>query len=451
MTRRRWHWPLLLVVLLPGLAFAQAKGLDELLKKIQESGEQGAKINQEREARFLRDKDAQAAMLQKAEAEFAAAKGRSDAAKARYEANQRAIAELKTQLGGRAGDYTQVSAAVRQVATDFRGFVLDSPVTAQFPERLEFLDTLANSQELPGVAELEKLWFTLQQEMTENGKVLRFDAEVIAPNGEGSRQQVTRVGVFSVFADGQYLVTAPGSGLLSRPVHQPERGYRSMAREFDEAEGWSPILIDPTHGALLSQMSQRPSLGERIEQGEEVGLIIIALGLVGAVLAIWQLVYLLKTGRLVQAQLRDVDHPRDDNPLGRVLAAFRGDPAKGIEDPEVVELRLSEAVLREVPKLERFQSFLRLVVAAGPLLGLIGTVVGMIITFQVITEQGAGDPRLMAAGISQAMIATVLGLGIAVPLLFVNSLLAARSRVLVQILDEQSTGLLAERLERSRA
>jgi biopolymer transport protein ExbB len=117
------------------------------------------------------------------------------------------------------------------------------------------------------------------------------------------------------------------------------------------------------------------------------------------------------------------------------------------KDAEVVELRISEAVLKEVPKLERYQSFLRLAVAAGPLLGLIGTVVGMILTFQSITESGSSDPKLMASGISQAMIATLLGLGIAVPLLFANAWLQSISKSIVQILDEQSTGLLAERLE----
>ena len=149
-------------------------------------------------------------------------------------------------------------------------------------------------------------------------------------------------------------------------------------------------------------------------------------------------------------QLKNTDVPRNDNPLGRVLATFKGDPDAIEEDAEVVELRISEAVLREVPLLERFQAFLRLAVAAGPLLGLIGTVVGMIVTFQSITESGSSDPKLMANGIGQAMIATVLGLGIAVPLLFVNAGLSSLSRSIVQILDEQSAGLLAESLERAR-
>jgi biopolymer transport protein ExbB len=152
----------------------------------------------------------------------------------------------------------------------------------------------------------------------------------------------------------------------------------------------------------------------------------------------------------VSRQLKNLDNPTPNNPLGRVLLAFKGDKSRIEQDADVAELRISEAVLREVPKLERFQAFLRLAVAAGPLLGLIGTVVGMIITFQSITESGSSDPKLMATGIGQAMIATVLGLGIAIPLLFANALLNSLSRTVVQILDEQSAGMLAESIEKQR-
>ena len=184
---------------------------------------------------------------------------------------------------------------------------------------------------------------------------------------------------------------------------------------------------------------------ERIEQGGAVGYVIIVLGLVGLALALYQLWYLAVTERRMNQQLENINAPSNDNPLGRVLGCLKDDGVS--HDPEVLETRLSEAVLRELPKIERFQPFLRMVVAAGPLLGLVGTVTGMIITFQVITEVGAGDPKVMAGGISQAMIATVLGLLIAIPILFINSVLGARSRILVQVLDEQSAGLLARRLE----
>jgi biopolymer transport protein ExbB len=195
---------------------------------------------------------------------------------------------------------------------------------------------------------------------------------------------------------------------------------------------------------------QRPTFKERIEKGEAVGYVIIAVGLIGVVLALYQAAFLMRTRMAVRRQLGRLDKPSADNPLGRVLASIKTDADKIEEDAEVVELRISEAVMREVPRLERFQAFLRLAVAAGPLLGLIGTVIGMIITFQSITESGSSDPRLMANGIGQAMIATVLGLSIAIPLLFINAGLVSMSRQVVQILDEQSAGMLAERLERSR-
>jgi biopolymer transport protein ExbB len=170
----------------------------------------------------------------------------------------------------------------------------------------------------------------------------------------------------------------------------------------------------------------------------------------GALAWIFQLIYLIFVRLAVNRQLKNLDRPSANNPLGRVLLAFKGDKSKIEEDADVAELRITEAVLREVPKLERFQAFLRLAVAAGPLLGLIGTVVGMIITFQSITESGSSDPRLMATGIGQAMIATVLGLFVAIALLFANALLNSLSRGIVQMLDEQSAGMLAESIERQR-
>ena len=259
---------------------------------------------------------------------------------------------------------------------------------------------------------------------------------------------LTRVGPFIAVAEDRYLSYLPASRKFTVLPRQPDSPLPGIAEDFSEStSGYETMVVDPTRGVLLSLYVQRPTVMERIHHGEWVGYIIIAVGIVGAILAAYQFAYLFGVGVGVRRQLGNLDSPSTDNPLGRVLATFKGDAAKAEQDAEIVELRISEAVLREVPKLERFQSFLRLAVAAGPLLGLIGTVIGMIITFQSIVESGSGDPKLMAAGIGQAMIATVLGLGIAVPLLFINAALQSRSRQIVQILDEQSTGLLAERLE----
>jgi biopolymer transport protein ExbB len=187
-----------------------------------------------------------------------------------------------------------------------------------------------------------------------------------------------------------------------------------------------------------------------VELGGEIGYVIIVVGALGLLAFFYQLATLVLVRMSVGRQLKSLDRPTPNNPLGRVLLAFKGDKSTIEENSDVAELRITEAVLHEVPRLERFQSFLRLCVAAGPLLGLIGTVVGMILTFQSITESGSSDPKLMATGIGQAMIATVLGLGIAIPLLFAGALLTSLSKSIVQILDEQSAGILAENLEKQR-
>jgi biopolymer transport protein ExbB len=368
---------------------------------------------------------------------------------AAFDANEKKLTELQAQLDAKGGNLGELFGVTRTIANDFSSVVYNSIITAEFPDRDAFVSGLAKSKELPSIDELERLWFEMQREATESGKVVKYTGNVVLADGKPTQTDVVRIGPFNAVADGDYTSYLPSEKQLAVLSRQPGSPYSGLADDIMDAEatGYHEMTVDPTRGVLLAITVQRPNLVERIEQGELVGLIIIAVGIVGAVLGMYQLWYLLGVSRRVKAQLANLANPVDDNPLGRVLNAFKGDAAKLENDPEVVELRLSEAVLREVPMLERFQAFLRLAVAAGPLLGLVGTVVGMIITFQSITESGSGDPKLMAAGISQAMIATVLGLGIAVPLLFMNAVLMSRSKGIIQILDEQSTGLLAERLE----
>jgi biopolymer transport protein ExbB len=429
----------------------QAGGLDALLEQIRKGQSASARISQEREQRFLRNRNEQAELLREAERDLAAAKARADGVRARFDAQQREIAALKAQLQARAGDYVQVNAAVRQLAGELRSSAADSMLTAQFPERMDFLEELAAGKSLPSLAELETLWFTLTQEMTESGKIVRFATEIVDERGGRRAAEVTRVGSFTAFADGSYLATSNEGRLLTALPRQPERKLRRVAEQFSASDApVAPVLIDPSRGSLLLIEGEKPTLRERIRQGGLVGYVIIAIGVIGLLTAFAQLAYLQVVGRRVRRQLASLQTPRGDNPLGRVLRVF-GEDARADDDPELLELKLSEAVLREMPPLERAQSILRLFAATAPLLGLLGTVTGMIVTFQAITIFGTGDPKLMADGISQALVTTVLGLVVALPLLFVNAVLSTRARGVVQVLDEQSAGLLAQRLEARRA
>ncbi|HEY4214996.1 MAG TPA: MotA/TolQ/ExbB proton channel family protein [Steroidobacteraceae bacterium] len=432
------------------LAAAPVTGdLDQLLEQTRQARQQDEQANKEREARFLSDHSKQASLASEARAELTEQQKRGTSLSSQFDANEKKIADLQKELEARAGNLGEMFGVVRQVANDFSSVVRTSIISAQFPDREAFVTKLAGSKSMPSIQDLERFWFELQREMTETGKVVRYKTSIITAKGESTPAEVTRIGPFSATSGGNYMSYLPTQHALSVMARQPGSRFQSPAHTLEStAQGYTQGILDPTRGVLLTIYSQRPNLIERIQRGEAVGYVIILVGVAGAGLAIYQLFFLATVRGRVRNQLRYPDAPGSDNPLGRILATFRGDAAKLEETAEVVELRISEAVLKEVPPLERFQSFLRLAVAAGPLLGLIGTVVGMIITFQSITESGSSDPKLMAAGISQAMIATVLGLGIAIPLLFANAWISSMSRGIVQVLDEQSTGLLAERMER---
>ena len=204
------------------------------------------------------------------------------------------------------------------------------------------------------------------------------------------------------------------------------------------------MAIDPSRGAILGLLIQAPSLIERVQQGGLVGYIIILLGLLGALISIERLVTLTDSSRKIRAQLKS-ETAHEGNALGRVIRVYEENRTA---DTEALELKLDEAVLREAPVLERWQGWIKVLAAVAPLLGLLGTVVGMIRTFQAITLFGTGDPRLMAGGISQALITTVLGLVVAIPLVLLHSLVSGRSRELVEILEEQSAGIIARHVDR---
>ncbi len=432
------------------------ESLDELLDQTRLSRVRQSEINAKREQGFLARREEQAKALAEAKRARDAAEARSKRLSTQFDANEGDLAEQAELVTQRLGNLGELFGVVRQVAGDGSSILYNSLLSAQFPKRDEFFAGLGKAKSLPSIEELERLWFEIQREMTETGRVVRWKTTIVDADGTPVEAEVVRIGGFVAMSDGRYLNYLPSVGTLGVLSRQPPARLVDFAKTLQAAQngasanGYVEAAVDPSRGVLLSMIVQRPTLEERIEKGEAVGYVILAVGAIGALLAVYQAIYLIWARIAVSRQLRRLDRPSADNPLGRVLSTVKADPGSIEEDAEVVELRISEAVLRELPSLERFQAFLRLAVAAGPLLGLVGTVIGMIITFQSITESGSSDPRLMANGISQAMIATVLGLGIAVPLLFVNAGLASMSRHIVQILDEQSTGLLAESLERAR-
>ena len=182
---------------------------------------------------------------------------------------------------------------------------------------------------------------------------------------------------------------------------------------------------------------------ERAAQGREVGAAIIAVGVIGILYAFYKLYSLFMLGRLVRKQAKSKT-PDENNPLGRVLKAGQENFSKDID---TLELKLAEAIMAERPSIERGIGAIKIISVIAPLAGLLGTVTGMIVTFQMITLYGTGDPKLMAGGISQALVTTVLGLLVAIPTTFLHSFTQSSAKGIIGILEEQSTGILAEHAE----
>lgn len=439
---------LMLLALAPAVRAEQPKTLEQLLQYVRQQSAMESQQDTEREKHFAEAKDQQQALLAQAKNELAAEQKRAEDLKNQYDANQKTIAQQQDTLQRATSSLSELNGVVRQTAGDLKSVLENSLVSAQYKGRAKFADKLAHSTELPSIQQLNKLWQTLLQEIIESGKVVRFPATVVTADGEEKKTEVTRVGVFNAVAGGHFLRYLPDTERLVEPARQPPLRFQRMALGLEQAtSGYVPMAIDPTRGAMLALLIQTPNLLERISEGGVIGYIILGMGVLGLLVALERFLVLGVVGRRMNRQRTDKE-PRANNPLGRIMSVFTENPDV---DAETLGLKLDEAILRELPRVQRGLGLLSMIAALAPLLGLLGTVVGMIETFQSITLFGTGDPKLMAGGISYALVTTVEGLVVAVPILLLHSLLSARSNRLVQILDEQSAGMVAEMAEAHNA
>ena len=440
-----------------GLAFglgntayaAQAVSLDELLEQVKTGRVKDAAENKQRIADFQKDRSRQQQLLRNMEAERVRQEQLSEQLEVTFEANDAQIIDLERALQERLGELKELFGVLQQAAGDARGNFDSSVTQIQFPDRGEWLTQFAqkmgSTTRMPTLEEIERIWFELQREMTESARVVKLNTSVINANGEEEQRDVVRVGLFNVVSDGAYLEYVPETGRLVELQRQPASRYTGRADDLqDSTSGVNSFAVDPTRGQLLALLVQSPSLMERIAQGKQVGYVIIVLGIIAIIIAVWRLLALTATSAKVHSQIKNIEQP-GNNPLGHVLKIAHDNPDS---DVEALELKLGEAILKELPKFNSMLSFLKIISVVAPLLGLLGTVTGMIVTFQAITLYGAGDPKLMAGGISTALVTTVLGLVVAIPTVFLHTLVQSRAKRLTQILQEEAAGMLSERAER---
>ncbi len=437
---------LLSIAFLPALNAADKPAdLDALLEQVKREGVLEQQQNKLREADFVSSRDNQARLLAEAKAQLVFEEQRTVSLNQTFQDNENDLAEKESLLQEKSGSLGELFGTVRQISNDSRSVLENSMISAQKPNRAEFLTAMSERKQQPTIEELRNLWLMLQEEMTESGKVSRFPVSIITAEGKMEQKNVTRVGVFSAFSDGKFLRYLPETGSLVELGRQPVERLRDVVADFESTTDGSlmPVVVDPTRGAIMALLVQAPDLKERIEQGGWIGFIILGLGAIGLLLAIQRFIYLGAVGRGVTKQQKQSTASLQ-NPLGRILAVYND----GIKDVETLSLKLDEAILREIPKIERGLITLAMLAAIAPMLGLLGTVSGMIETFQSITLFGTGDPKLMSGGISQALVTTELGLAVAIPLLLIHSAISSKSNRLVHILDEESAAIIARNAER---
>lgn len=423
--------------------------LDQLLDQVRRASRETAAINQRREQEFRQARDQQKQLLERAKAALVAEEQRSDRLRATFDTNERELTQLTETLRTRMGNLGEVFGVVRQMAGNAKSIVDNSLVSAQIEGRGQILSKLAQSKALPTIEELEALTNTFLEEMVEGGKIARFTDTIIGEDGTPVEQDVIRVGVFNAINQDGFLRYLPETQSLVELNRQPAGRYVSMAEELFNAEpGTGPIAmaVDPTQGTLLGALVLAPSFKERLDQGGLIGYITLLLGAFGLLIAVLRLVYLFGAGSKIKTQLKS-GKPSPDNALGRVLGVYNTNKN---DDIETLELKLDEAIMKETPQLEKWQSTLKIIAAVAPLMGLLGTVTGMIVTFESITLFGTGDPKLMAGGISTALVTTVEGLVVAIPMVLLHAVVSSRSRELVQIIEEQSAGIIAAHAEKQQ-
>jgi biopolymer transport protein ExbB len=449
------------------LVVNEASSLDELLENVQARRVVESRENTAREQRFANEKAEQARLLQEAEAERRREQRRSDRLETQFEENEIRIGDLTEQLDKRLGSLRELFGVLQQVAGDTRGGFEGSLISSQYANRGEWMGELAKkmgtSSQLATIDEMESLWFELQREMTESGKISKYPGTITKLSGDKVNPEIVRVGSFALIGEGEYLQWDADSQSIVELPRQPTGRHVSTAEELQAAAPGEVVefSVDPTRGSLLALLIQAATLGERIGspiasigecglpfcdgQGGEVGSVIILGGILGVLLALERFVALFLIGSKVAAQRKDAS-ARGDNPLGRVLKVYEENKEV---DVETLELKLGEAILSETPALTKYINIIQVISVVAPLTGLLGTVIGMIETFQAITLFGTGDPKTMASGISKALMTTVLGLCVAIPTTLLHALVSARSKGIVHVIEEQSAGIIAEHAEKS--
>ena len=362
-----------------------------------------------------------------------------------FDKNEKTLSELEEKLTLKLGNLGEMFGVVKQVSGQTRGEFKNSITNIDNPDRDQFLKNLAESKKLPDLSDISSLWVELVKEIRNAESIKVFNTNVVSADGTNNELEILRIGTFSITHEGMFLKhlvdTNQVEFLPSQPAGVSKRKLKSLQ---NENEGTFVIDIDPTRGAILDKLIQKKTFFQRISDGGLVGYVIILLGLAGVALA-GERIYVLRNVLDSIKKQEESDTVDSNNLLGMLIETAKANINESLDS---LELILDEKVQSITPTIEVRVKAIKLIATVAPLLGLLGTVIGMIETFQAITLFGTGDPKLMAGGISQALVTTMLGLIVAAPLLFMHSYAENYSKTIISFLEEKASGIVANKTKK---
>jgi len=369
-------------------------------------------------------------MLAKAKKDLANEKIRNKNLETRFEANEKRLAELEESLQIKIGVLGELFGVTRQFAGELLASTEKAVTFSEFPQRPEILRDIGGTQ-VHNLEQLQNLWISYLDEIVSSGEVKTINANIIDKNGESNEGEIVRYGHFTTSYNNKFVTPIPelnGFELLQR---QPERSVLKNLKKHQRSDDFAITSIDPTRGFLLSLYLDKPSWLDRIAQGKSIGFIIIFIGISGFIFSIYKIYKLREQEKVIVTNNASVIQEMENI-------------VKGVTNYESRENTLDEFIINYTGKLEWGANWIKFFAAVAPLLGLLGTVIGMIETFQAITLFGTGDPKQMAGGISQALVTTMLGLIVAAPLLGLYTYISQKVSNLSQVLEEKASYLLAK-------
>jgi biopolymer transport protein ExbB len=364
---------------------------------------------------------------------------------------------LSEKLGEASSEIRELVGFVRVSARDLEGNLNQSPQSAFFPDRIEILEAIKNEQKFPDMADIERMASLLFDEIAFSGAVSVRKGIIVDRDGTEVEADILVLGNFTAayryFSEVGFLLYSDTSKRFFALSKLPSsRIQKRIASYMDGQSDYSPV--DISRGGALRQLTHKLSLMEQIPQGGPIVWPILLILVLGVLIVLERGYFLYRysinadqfmqcisdsiaQGKWDECQTMCVKHETKAVPK-IILAGLKVREM----DRQDMENALQESILREIPRLEKFLSTLGVLAGIAPLLGLLGTVAGMIETFHVITYFGTGDPRMMSGGISEALVTTMLGLSVAIPLMLCHTLLTRRVDTITAQMEEKAVSFV---------